>query len=454
MSEAGERERVSRVVSHRHRAPLRRDRDARRAGPQTVDRGRDARRAVLAAMILLVLSLCYKIAALGVVVMLALGLAIWTCRTRFRRVDGVFVLALAYIADATVTSFMVSYPAGVARTVQFCIIAIALIGLYGYAQSARRADAEVLLKGMGVLCALVTAHLVVWHVLHHHFVTWKYLSDTKLILSLMLMPLFGLEDWIKSKGRYFFPALLLLAFAIILLSGERKALILFCALFALCRFSPGAKLGLVGMIGAVAGGALLLDDGYLHRELTSAGHNYSHTPTRYFFTVQSIYDQSDVVREFVNRNAWTLFTHHPAFGVGATGYWAWAAATYGPTGFAMNVHGEVHRIPAEGGVFGIAIVAGFFGLALWRALRHLGNSGGLAAGSLDRMPLYGIILLLSYCYAEAVDTAMLLLIGGVGVIVGTLPGPGHSLRAKRERSARPDSAARVPVPSGSLRNRA
>jgi len=405
-------------------------------------------------MVLLVLSLCYKIAALGVIVMLALGVAIWTCRASFRRFDSVFVLALAYIADATVTSFMVSYPAGVARTVQFCIIVIALIGLYAYAQSAKRADAEVLLKGMGVLCALVTAHLVGWHVLHHHLVTWKYLSDTKLILSLALMPLFGLEDWITRKGRYLFPGLVLLAFAIVLLSGERKALILFCALFALCRFPLGAKLGLAGMIGAVAASALLLDDGYIHRELASAGRDYSHTPTRYFFTVQSIYDQSDMVREFVNRNAWTLFTHHPAFGVGATGYWAWAAATYGPTGFAMNVHGEVHRIPAEGGVFGIAIVAGFFGLALWRALRHLANTGGFAAASLDRMPLYGIILLLSYCYAEAVDTAMLLLIGGVGVIVGTLPKTGRSLRARRARFARSGSAVPAPVLSGSLRSRA
>ncbi|RZF63413.1 O-antigen ligase domain-containing protein [Sphingomonas populi] len=445
---------MSRVVSHRHRAPFRRSRDSVRAEPRAVDRGSFARRAVFAAMVLLVLSLCYKIAALGVVVMLALGVTIWSCRTSFRRFDSVFVLALAYIADATVTSFMVSYPAGVARTVQFCIIAIALIGLYAYAQSAKRADAEALLKGMGVLCALVTAHLVIWHVLHHHLVTWKYLSDTKLILSLALMPLFGLEDWIKSKGRYLFPALLLAAFAIILLSGERKALILFCALFALCRFSLSAKLGLAGMIGAVAAIALLLDDGYIHRELTSAARDYSHTPTRYFFTVQSIYDRSDIVREFVNRNAWTLFTHHPAFGVGATGYWAWAAATYGPTGFAMNVHGEVHRIPAEGGMFGIAIVASFFALALWRALRHLVNSGGFAAGSLDRMPLYGIILLLSYCYAEAVDTAMLLLIGGVGVIVGTLPAPGRSLRARGERPAISVSPARAPVPSGSLRSRA
>ncbi|MDF0486577.1 O-antigen ligase family protein [Sphingomonas sp. H39-1-10] len=448
---------MSRVFSHRHRAPLRRGRARAQMRPRALDRGSVAHplaaRAVFAALALLVLSLCYKIAALGVVVMLALGLAIWTCRESFRRFDGVFVLALAYIADATVTSFMVSFPAGVARTVQFGIIVVALVGLYAYAQSATRADAEFLLKGMGALCALVTAHLVIWHVLHHHLVTWKYLSDTKLVLSLALMPLFGLEDWIKAKGRHLFPALLVVAFAIVLLSGERKALILFCALFALCRFSLGAKLGLAAMIGAVASLALLLDDGHIHRELTSASHDYSHTPTRYFFTVQSIYDQSDIVREFVNRNAWTLFVHHPAFGVGATGYWAWAAATYGPTGFAMNVHGEVHRIPAEGGVFGIALVAGFFGLALWRAVRHLVNSGGFAAASLDRMPLYGIILLLSYCYAEAVDTAMLLLIGGVGVVVGALPVPAGSLRARVARIAGPGSGARTQALSGSLRAR-
>jgi len=405
---------------------------------------------VFAAIVLLVLSLCYKISAVGVLMMLALGVAIWTCRKTFRGFDIVFLLALAYVADATVTSFIVSYPAGVARTIQFCIIAISLVGLYAYAQSATRADAEFLLKGTGVLCVVVLAHLVIWHLAHHHFVTWKYLSDTKLILSLALMPLFGLEDWIKAKGRFLFPALVLIAFAIVLLSGERKALILFCGLFVLCRFSLKAKLGLAGMIGAVAAIALLLDDGYIHRQLASASHDYSQTSTRYFFTVQSIYDQSDIVREFVNRNAWRLFTQHPAFGVGATGYWAWAAETYGPTGFAMNIHGEVHRIPAEGGVLGIIIAMSFFAFALWRALHYLARSGGFAAPSLDRMPLYGIILLLSYCYAEAVDTAMLLLIGGVGVIVGTVPAAQRSFRAGPARFARSRSSER-PALAGSMR---
>lgn len=390
--------------------------------------------------------------------MILLGSAIWVYRSGFRRLDLVFLLGLAYVADATVTSFLVSSSVGIGRTIQFLIIALALGGLYAFAQTAKRADGEAILKAVGILCAIVLAHLIIWHVLHHHPVTWKYLSDTKLILSVSLIPFFGLEDRIKARGSYVFPIALLAIFAIILLSGERKALMLFCALFALSRFSLAAKFWLVAAIAAVAGIALMTDGGYIHRQLLSVSHDYSQTPTRYFFSVQSIYDQSDIIREFVNRNAWHLFRQHSPLGLGATGYWAWAMETYGKSnGLAMNVHGEMDRVPVEGGVVGIVIAVTFLGLALWRAVRHIANNGGLNAAAPDRAPLYCVVLLLCYCYSEAVDTAMLVIIGGVGVIVGNLPLPVRSLRSGARRFGRighrPRLAQRVPVPAGSWRRK-
>jgi hypothetical protein len=432
--------RVIEAIVETGRDPLARRRAMPRAGrtraKAVVTRPLVLKSAMLAAIALLVVSLCYKIFALGVLVMLALGVALWACRADFRRIDMVFVLAVAYVADATVTAFMVSRSAGIARTVQFGITAVALLGLYAYAQAAKRDDAAFLLKGVGLVCAAIALHLVVWHLLHHHFVTWKYLSDTKLILSLWLIPLFGLEDWIKSKARPLFPAALLLAFTVILLSGERKALMLFCVLFALCRLPMAVKLGLAGAIAALTGLILLDDSGYIHRQLLSASHDYARASTRYFFTIQAIGDQSDLIREFVNRNTGRLFAQHPLAGLGATGYWTWAIKTYGPTGFAMNVHGEYHRVPVEGGLIGIAIAVGFLGLACWRALRRIAQQGGWGAASLDRVPLYCVALMLSYCYAEAVDTAMLLLIGGVGAIVGALPLRTYSLRSGAQRFAR------------------
>ncbi|WP_242153111.1 O-antigen ligase family protein [Sphingomonas sp. BAUL-RG-20F-R05-02] len=450
---------MTQALAHGSRAPFQSRRAGLRTGPRRAGTVRlvTPRGAILAALGLLVVSLCYKLFSLGVVVMLALGVGLWAFRASWRRIDPVFVLATLYVADATVTAFMVSRSAGVARTVQFAITAFALLGLYAYAQAARRVDAAFLLKGVGIVSAAIALHLIVWHLLHHHYVTWKYLSDTKLILSLALIPLFGLEDWIKDKARILFPAALLLAFIVILLSGERKALMLFCILFALCRMPLAVKLGMAGVIALTTGLILLDDSGYIHRQLLSASHDYSAASTRYFFTVQSIGDQSDMIREFVNRNARRLFADHPLFGLGATGYWTWAIGTYGPTGLAMNVHGEYHRVPVEGGVFGIAIAIGFLGLALWRAIRHALRQGGLAAPSLDRVPLYCVALLLSYCYAEAVDTAMLLLIGAVGAIVGALPVAPSSLRSGALRFAPRNRAAslrrRKPELVGTLRRR-
>ncbi|MET0241303.1 MAG: O-antigen ligase family protein [Sphingobium sp.] len=389
---------------------------------------------VPAGIILIILAFCYKLMALGLVVMSAFGLAVWAYRKSFRRLDPVFLLGLLYVADATLTSFQVSFRMGMERSVQFGVIATTMLGFYAFAQAASRQDCERIVKAVAILSIVVLLHIIIWHMLNGHPVTWKYLSDTKLMLSLCLVPFFALEDRMRAAGRYIFPLALLTLFIVILLSGERKALLLLCMILALSRLAIRTKVYLMGAIGVALLFALSSGDPYIQKQLGSLSDDYSQAPTRYFLSVEAIYDHSDMIREFVNRNAWNQFLHHPVFGLGANGYWAWAKGIYGySSGLTMNVHGEVSRVPVEGGLVGIAIALTFVGMTAWRALRHVWVSGGLRAPSLDWAPLYCVVLAICYCYSEAVDTSMLLLIGSTGVIMASLPQPSPTLRAGATR---------------------
>lgn len=388
---------------------------------------------ILVAIALLIISLCYKMTPVGILVLAGLGYAIVRYWRQFDRLDIVFVLALAYVADTTLTAFLVSVPAGMTRMPQFCIVAIGLIGLYVYAQGLKRQEVELVAKAVGVVCIAILAHVIIWHVKQGHVMTWKYLSDTKFVFSLSIVPLFALEDTIKKRSQILWLGLLVTMFAILLMSGERKALLLFIAIFGASRTSWRGKIYIAGLLGVVLGFLLLVqDNGYIYRQLSSVSDDYSKTPMRYFFSVQGIADDSDVIRAFVNRNAWHLFLEHPWLGLGSNGYLDWALKTYGyGTGLSMNVHGEMYRVPAEGGLLGIAIALSFLGVAAWRIYTFLVERGGLDSPSLDRGALYVFLYLLCFFYSEALDTGMLMIIGALGIVAGSLPRASQRLRLRR-----------------------
>jgi hypothetical protein len=133
-----------------------------------------------------------------------------------------------------------------------------------------------------------------------------------------------------------------------------------------------------------------------------------------FYLSQDIGDQSDIIRAFVNRMAREQFAAHPFMGLGATGYQKWSYAEFGlatdSQGLAMNVHGEVNRLPAEGGIVGI-VVGILYVVVLIKAVawsffqdRRVTNSSKI------RLPLYVLSFLLIYAWVEALDTFMLELI--------------------------------------------
>ena len=101
-------------------------------------------------------------------------------------------------------------------------------------------------------------------------------------------------------------------------------------------------------------------------------------------------------------------------GIGANGYAIEANDQFSETdkkfGLSTNVHGEINRVPVEGGLVGILIAASYMltlGIAVFR---DFWRKGMFHSASAERFPLYVFIFVFLYLYVEALDTLMLSLI--------------------------------------------
>lgn len=388
----------------------------------------------LAAMISLIVALCYKMTGIGTLAMLVLATGVWVGRQNLTKVNLGLIVALLYVADATTTAFLVSFQAGVYRSAQFFVIGACLVGVFAYSYRLRSEDATRMLKIVGVACCVIFAHLIIYHFIQGRYITWKYLYDTKVIISLTVFIAFALKDQLT---RYVpFPVIIMVLSTLVIMSAERKALLLLVMLLLFANIGISRKVSIFGggavvlMLVAVLG----LDGGYLYSKLQASSANYREVSDRYFTTVHNIGDYSDIIRDFTNRKAWQLFEENPWFGIGATGYWEWANATYGRTsGLAMNVHGEVHRIPAEGGIVGMIIVATYLIVVGWRTGHFAFLRRQRDNSSLERAPFYMFLYVICYAYAEALDSAILLLIGLAGAVSARLPAPTLDVFVQRTR---------------------
>lgn len=384
----------------------------------------------LACAVILVIALCYKQTMLGVLSAAGMSACVLVYRADLLKLNITLLAAIAYLADATVTAFLVSQKAGIERTAQFVILAAFALGVFLYSGRLDKKRINLALTTLVTVSVIILAHVIIYHVTHGHVLTWKYLRDTKLIFSLLTFLIFALQDRFEKK-EHLFHALLIGLAVVLVMSGERKALLLFVLLAALSpiKFYYKAGLGLMALSFLAYVFAFFDERSYIYRQLTSADEDMSAVPSRYFFTVSNIWDHSDLIRTFVNRNAWAQFVDHPVFGLGATGYQTWAQSVY-PLAFTMNIHGEVHRIPAEGGAVGIVIVTILLTAVSYRVGMFIWNNGGLQSSALVRAPLYLFVYALCYAYSEALDTSVLILISTAAVVAASLSLKAQAPRAK------------------------
>jgi len=352
------------------------------------------------------------------------------------------LITTLYLAMATTTAFLVSLDQGVYRTVQFAILFSASVLLINYVERLDERRLSDFAKRFNLVTLLIFFHLVVFHLYHGQLTTWKYLYDAKTTISILAVILFLKEDEIrnnyKSRGWW----LSLGVFSLLcLLSGERKAYILTAILFALSKASVLQKVA----AGIAAGAAVLFflvagpQDGYITRQVDSLFSESPEMPMSEFYNNQLIADQSDLIRDFVNRNAWQLFLDHPIMGIGANGYAIDAEQQFTETdvrfGLATNVHGEINRVPVEGGVVGIIIAVSYILTLAVAVFRDFWRKGMFHSTSAERFPLYVFIFVFLYLYVEALDTLMLSLIVLFGFHMAKVSDASSSARGPARQMA-------------------
>lgn len=399
-------------------------------------------------------SLLYKQVAAGALLLLvcsAMGLVL--LRERRAPVSVSAVLGIAYAALATLSALLVSNSAGTERAVQFTLVLGSAVAIAALLHGLSPAAMDRFRVRFAAVNLAILVHVVAFHVMTGHPVTWKYLFDTKFIFSAVVVVVFLFEDRIRRHGPAAWFAALATVAALVLMSGERKAYVLLVAAFFLSRASLLSK-ALTLAVAAMMALAFVtaMPQSYVARQLSSESEDASRLSNRFFFTVEGIGRRSDYIRAFVNRNADLLFKEHPVLGTGATGYARWAREKYGSLhtsrGLSMNVHGERHRVPAENGIVGIAVVLAFLAATVTAAARFVWQRGGFGASSEARFPLYMAALLVSYIYGEAMDTTMLLLILLAGFAAAST-GPRRARRSiASPASSPPDTGPSDPQASG------
>ena len=370
--------------------------------------------------------LIYKVTAAASLVMVAFAVLSFCLPTPLPAfvLSPIFIFTVLYSYEFTGTALIADFNEGIYRNVQFTFLLMGGVAFARWRSAMSKPIADKILKYGALLSVLIFVHMVLYHIYIGRLTPWKYLLDTKSIISVVVVLFFAFQDYIK--GRVGFPGwfiALAVVGVLIVLSGERKAYMLFAVCYLLCR-DPLFIKGLIIILIAFCLSFYLYasdENGYISRQILSIFEESRPMTVSEFYLIQDVGDQSNIIRDFVNRNARELFYENPLFGLGATGYQKWANANLGaqfgdPKGINMNVHGEINRIPAEGGLVGIFIGLGYVVLVASAVFSHL-KMPRFRNSSLSRAYAYLFVFLLCYCSFEASDTFMISLVLFFGVEV-------------------------------------
>jgi hypothetical protein len=263
------------------------------------------------------------------------------------------------------------------EAIQVCVVFV--FGIYGY----NMVDATLLRRGLPVLTAIilaVMAYNILWHVTHGYMTGWKRLDAPKMafLFSTMLLTYYALKHQTEpGRGTLAATTVLPLMLPILLLSGERKALLFFliCGLLYLVHAKPFIRpTSWLAIFGALAIAMLLapslLEIPYVEKQVESilapisTAKMWIYSPSEYF--AESL---SNAQRVFATKIGLELFLQGPITGVGTNAYQEIVRArfSYLPPVMVNSIHSEFLRVLVENGVVGLLL----FCLPLVRAVSFI-----------------------------------------------------------------------------------
>jgi hypothetical protein len=354
--------------------------------------------------------------------LIALGMLGWPLIAARRgvRVPVGLLLVLPYLTWH-VLSASVGGPRNTAREA----LQVFVVTMFAFlvAQEAARLDMKRLSRRLLLGISAIALGTVVWHVAHGSWVGWKQIPDPRLSFVFLPVVLAGLILFAEAEKRRRLYLVWAGLFPVLLLSGERKALVIYLILSALL-FARGRLALIVPALAGAFVGLLLLStvvaDPYLQKQIRTlvepggtGNYEYVLATGRYLPGDTP----SDVQRAFALHVSSQMFAEHPLFGVGTNQYEAIVDETYpnAPESMRLAIHGEFQRILTENGLVGFSLYALVWAAAWVRLSRAL--RGALDRGRLTRVQVRVLPLLLFIPVALFVGTEASGTRAFIGVII-------------------------------------
>ncbi len=357
--------------------------------------------------------------------LIALGMLGWPLIAARRgvRVPTGLLLLLPYLAWHVVSATV----GGPRNTVREALqVFVVTMFAFLVAQEASRLDMKRLSRRLLLGIGAIALGTIVWHVAHGYWVGWKQIPDPRLSFVFLPVVLAGLILFAEAEKRRSLHFVWVALFPVLLMSGERKALIIYLILSALL-FARGRLALIAPALAAAFVGLLLLstvvENPYLQRQIRTlvdpggtGNYEYVLATGRYLPGDTP----SDVQRAFALHVSSQMFAEHPLFGVGTNQYEAIVRETYpnAPEDMLLAIHGEFQRILTENGLVGFSLYLLIWAAAwvrLSRVLRGALDRGRLTGAQAKVLPLLLFIPLALFVGTEASGTRAF-----IGVIIISL----------------------------------
>jgi hypothetical protein len=319
------------------------------------------------------------------------------------------------------------------------------------AQEAQRLDVKRFSRRMLLGIAAIALGTIVWHVGHGYWVGWKQIPDPRLAFVFLPVGLAGLILFAEAEKRRRLHFIWAGMLPLLVMSGERKALVIYLVLTALL-FARGRLALIAPALAAAFVGLLLLstvvENPYLQRQIRTlvdpgGTGNYEYVLATGKYLPGDT--PSEVQRAFALHVSRQMFTEHPLLGVGTNQYEPIVGKTYpnAPVDLRLGIHGEFQRILTENGLVGFSLYV-LVWVGAWVRLSGV-LSQALDRGRLTRVQARVLPLLLFIPLALFVGTEASGTRAFVGLIaISLLPElvSGALARANRPLVVRPAWAPR------------
>ncbi len=222
-------------------------------------------------------------------------------------------------------------------------------------------------KGIGRYAFIYSIGLILfvmlYHMAHGLYFGWKLLDAGKTIFNFGQPVVMGYLMFRRQKATFLDYIIITGYAAILIFSGERKALIILPVCVALLLYARYLNVLMVVMGAAVMVATLstaVASTPYLARQISTAttgGSAHDLTFTQLVVPPEGT-SPSDLQREFVDRVSAPLIKQHPWFGIGTDAFLAYLIDAWGPylpPSMWLSIHGEFKRTLVENGFVGLGI---------------------------------------------------------------------------------------------------